>query len=86
MRHLNYNHLFYFWNVAREGSIARASEVLHLTPQTISAQLKLLEENAGAALFDRIGRGLVLTDTGRVVNQYADDIFTLWASSTRFPN
>jgi LysR family transcriptional activator of nhaA len=79
MRHLNYNHLFYFWNVAREGSIARASEVLHLTPQTISAQLKLLEENTGAALFDRIGRGLVLTDTGRVVNQYADDIFTLGA-------
>ncbi|MBT8443748.1 MAG: transcriptional activator NhaR [Gammaproteobacteria bacterium] len=83
MRHLNYNHLLYFWIVAREGSIARASEVLHLTPQTISGQLKLLEENVGEALFDRVGRGLVLTDTGRVVNQYADEIFTLGAELTQ---
>jgi LysR family transcriptional activator of nhaA len=83
MRHLNYNHLLYFWTVAREGSIARASAVLHLTPQTISGQLKLLEETVGEALFDRVGRGLVLTDTGRVVNQYADEIFTLGAELTQ---
>ena len=77
MRHLNYNHLQYFWVVAREGSIARASEVLHLTPQTISGQLKLLEDSVGRPLFQRLGRGLALTDTGRVVQQYADEIFSL---------
>ncbi len=79
MRHLNYNHLLYFWTVAREGSIARASETLHLTPQTISGQLKLLEESVGEPLFQRVGRGLVLTDTGRVVSQYAEEIFSLGA-------
>ncbi|MGE0623663.1 MAG: transcriptional activator NhaR [Pseudomonadales bacterium] len=79
MRHLNYNHLLYFWTVASEGSIARASEVLHLTPQTISGQLKLLEESVGEPLFLRAGRGLVLTDMGRVVSQYADEIFSLGA-------
>ncbi len=79
MRHLNYNHLLYFWTVAREGSIARASEVLHITPQTISGQLKLLEETVGEALFQRKGRGLVLTDTGQIVHIYADEIFSLGA-------
>lgn len=79
MRHLNYSHLLYFWTVAREGSIARASEVLHLTPQTISGQLKLLEEAVGHPLFQRVGRGLTLTDTGHVVQQYADEIFSLGA-------
>ena len=79
MRHLNYNHLLYFWTVAREGSIAQASKALHLTPQTISGQLKLLEESVGEPLFQRVGRGLVLTDAGRMVNQYADEIFTLGA-------
>ena len=79
MRHLNYNHLLYFWTVAREGSIARASEVLFLTPQTISGQLKLLEESIGKPLFVRVGRRLVLSDTGQIVNQYADEIFSLGA-------
>jgi LysR family transcriptional activator of nhaA len=83
MRHLNYSHLLYFWTVAREGSIARASEVLHLTPQTISGQLKLLEESIGEPLFHRVGRGLVLSETGRVVNQYADEIFALGAELTQ---
>ena len=77
MRHLNYNHLLYFNTVAREGSIARASEVLHLTPQTISGQLKMLEESVGAPLFDRVGRGLALSETGHAVNQYAEAIFSL---------
>ena len=77
MRHLNYNHLLYFWTVAREGSITRASEVLHITPQTISGQLKLLEETIGDPLFQRHGRGLILTDTGQVVNIYAEEIFSL---------
>ena len=79
MRHLNYNHLLYFWTVAREGSIAKATHSLHLTPQTISGQLKLLEEAVGEPLFNRVGRGLTLTETGHLVFQYADEIFTLGA-------
>ncbi len=79
MRHLNYSHLLYFWTVAREGSIAKASTVLHLTPQTISGQLKLLDEAVGERLFVRAGRRLVLSDLGKVVFQYADEIFTLGA-------
>jgi LysR family transcriptional activator of nhaA len=79
MRHLNYNHLYYFWTVAREGSIKRASEILHLTPQTISGQLKLLEDVVGEPLFNRVGRRLVLSDSGKVVKQYADEIFNLGA-------
>ena len=79
VRHLNYNHLQYFWTVAREGSIARASQVLHLTPQTISGQLKLLEVAVGEPLFQRAGRGLAMTATGRMVYEYADEIFSLGA-------
>jgi LysR family transcriptional activator of nhaA len=79
MRHLNYSHLLYFWTVAREGSIAKASEVLHLTPQTISGQLKLLDDAIGDRLFVRAGRRLVLSDLGKVVYQYADEIFSLGA-------
>jgi DNA-binding transcriptional LysR family regulator len=77
MRHLNYNHLLYFWTVAREGSIAKAAETLFVTPQTISGQLKLLEESIGKPLFNRIGRRLALTESGHVMKHYADDIFTL---------
>ena len=77
MRHLNYNHLLYFNAVAREGSIAHAAETLHITPQTISGQIKLLEESIGTPLFDRVGRGLVLTETGQAVNRYAEEIFSL---------
>ena len=79
MRHLNYSHLHYFWAVAREGSIARASQSLHLTPQTISGQLKLLDEAVGQPLFNRVGRRLVLSDMGRLVFQYADEIFSVGA-------
>ncbi len=79
MRHLNYNHLLYFWTVAREGSIIKATQELHLTPQTISGQLKLLEDAIGEPLFSRVGRGLTLTETGHMVYQYADEIFTLGA-------
>jgi len=77
MDHLNYSHLFYFWTVAKEGSIVKASEVLHITPQTISGQLKLLDAAIGARLFKRAGRGLTLSDTGRAAFQYADEIFEL---------
>jgi LysR family transcriptional regulator, transcriptional activator of nhaA len=79
LRHLNYNHLYYFWSVAREGSIAKASKVLHLTPQTISGQLKVLEDSIGEPLFQRAGRGLALTEAGHLVNQYAEEIFSLGA-------
>ena len=74
---INYKHLHYFWVVAKEGSIARASERLHLTPQTISGQLSVLEDNLGEALFNRVGRNLELTETGRLALSYADEIFSL---------
>lgn len=74
---INYKHLHYFWVVAKQGSIARASEKLHLTPQTISGQLSLLEEHLGESLFTRVGRNLELTETGRLVSSYADEIFSL---------
>ena len=77
MRHLNYNHLLYFYTVAREGSVAQAAKVLHLTPQTVSGQIKLLEDVIGEPLFLRVGRGLTLSDTGRVVQAYADEIFSV---------
>lgn len=73
----NYKHLHYFWVVAQEGSIVRASERLHITPQTISGQLSLLEEQIGNAVFEKVGRGLQLTETGRLVQRYADEIFGL---------
>jgi LysR family transcriptional activator of nhaA len=74
---MNYKHLNYFWTVAHEGSIAKASEKLHITPQTISGQLSLLEKRMGNELFERDGRGLRLTETGRLVLRYADEIFEL---------
>ncbi|KZX75373.1 LysR family transcriptional regulator [Oleiphilus sp. HI0009] len=83
MRHLNYNHLLYFWTVAKEGSVAKAADILHLTPQTISGQLKVLEDSIGEPLFQRVGRGLAITETGRVVEQYADEIFSLGSELTQ---
>jgi LysR family transcriptional activator of nhaA len=74
---LNYHHLHYFWVVAREGSIVRAATHLHLAQPTVSAQISRLEQSLGAKLFERVGRNLQLTDTGRVVNRYAEEIFTL---------
>ncbi len=74
---VNYKHLHYFWAVAQEGGIARASERLHLTPQTISGQLSILEDTLGVALFSRVGRNLELTENGRLILSYADEIFSL---------
>ena len=74
---INYKHLHYFWTAAREGGVARASERLNLTPQTISGQLSLLEEYLGVDLFNRVGRNLELTENGRLVLSYADEIFSL---------
>jgi LysR family transcriptional activator of nhaA len=77
MEWLNYHHLLYFWTVAREGSVARACEKLHLAQPTISGQLRRLEKSLGEKLFHRVGRNLVLTDTGRIVYRHADEIFTV---------
>ncbi len=72
---LNYHHLQYFWAVAEEGSVAKASERLHVTPATISIQLRDLEKSLGVKLFRKSGRGLALTEMGIAVKSYADDIF-----------
>jgi LysR family transcriptional activator of nhaA len=77
MPSLNFKHLRYFWVVAANGTIARAAEILHVTPQTISGQLRELEEQIDAKLFQKSGRNLVLTDTGRLVFSYADEMFRL---------
>lgn len=77
MARLNYHHLQYFYSIAKTGSIARASEVLHITPQTLSAQLSKLEEQLGYQLFERKGKKLVLNDMGKMTYSYADEIFSL---------
>lgn len=74
---LNYHHLLYFWTVAREGSIARASVTLRLAQPTISGQIRALEESLGEKLFRRAGRNLVMTDVGQIVYRFADEIFGL---------
>ena len=77
MSNLNYKHLHYFWVVAHEGSMTRAAERLGVAVQTISGQLSLLERNLGKALFVSQGRGLALSDAGRLALGYADQIFQL---------
>ena len=74
---LNYHHLFYFWVIAREGSIKQACEVLTLSQPALSTQLRALEDAIGEKLFSRVGRKLVLTDVGKVAYRYADEIFSL---------
>lgn len=74
-RRLNYRHLHHFWVVAREGSIARAAEVLELAPQTLSSQVSTFETDIGTRLFERRGRRLVMTDHARTIFQYADPMF-----------
>jgi len=74
---LNYKHLHYFWMVAKAGGVARASERLHLTPQTVSGQLSQFEDVLGYKLFNRVGRRMEISDAGRMVLSYAEEIFTL---------
>lgn len=74
---LNFRHLHYFWVVAKEGSVTRAAERLGLAIQTVSAQLSLLEQAVGKALFKPQGRRLVLTEAGQTALRYADQIFLL---------
>ncbi len=76
---MNLKHLYYFWKTAKHGGVVRAGEAIHITPQTMSAQIKLLEESLGTPLFSRQGRSLVLTDAGRLALEYADEMFALGA-------
>ena len=75
MATLNYNHLRYFWVVAHEGSLARAAARLNVSASALSVQLGKLEHQIGHALFDRAGRGLILTEAGRIALDYADTVF-----------
>ncbi len=77
MEWLNYHHLRYFWTVAREGSLARAASVLNVSQPSISGQIRELEAAVGQPLFRRQGRNNILTETGQLVQRYADDIFLL---------
>ena len=74
---INLKHLHYFWVTARAGGVVRAGVQLHTTPQTLSAQIKLLQERLGRRLLRKSGRQLELTDDGRVALRYADEIFNL---------
>ena len=74
---LNYRHLYYFWVVAKEGGMARAAERLDMAVQTVSAQVRLLEQELGHALFKPAGRGIALTDAGLAAMTHADQIFQL---------
>jgi LysR family transcriptional regulator, transcriptional activator of nhaA len=76
---MNYKHLHYFWAAAKAGGVVRAGQQLNISPQTLSGQIKLLEDRLGCALFRKAGRGLELTDEGRLAVGYADQIFALGA-------
>ena len=76
---MNFKHLHYFWAAAKAGGIVRAGQQLHISPQTLSGQIKLLEDRLGCALFRKAGRGLELTDEGRLALGFAEQIFALGA-------
>ena len=77
MERLNYHHLLYFWTIVREGGVAKAAQKLRLAQPTISGQVRLLEGALGEKLFQRSGRRLELTEVGRLVHRYAEEIFGL---------
>ena len=77
MSHLNYNHLYYFWMTQKKGSVTAAAEALFLTPQTVTGQIRLLEQRLGGKLFKRKGRRLEASELGQLVFQYADRMFSL---------
>lgn len=74
---LNYHHLFYFWVTVKAGTVAAAAESLHLARPTVAAQIKALEKAVGRPLFEKQGRGLVLTEFGTQIHQYAEEIFAI---------
>jgi LysR family transcriptional activator of nhaA len=75
MQRLNYHHLHYFWAVAKEGNLTRAASRLHVSQSALSVQIRQLEEQLGQALFERRGRTLQLTESGRLAMSYAESIF-----------
>ena len=75
MRPINLHHLRYFWAIAHEGSLTRAAGKLHISPSALSTQLKMLEDQLGHPLFDRLGKRLIITEAGRIALDYADTIF-----------
>ncbi|CCJ83469.1 Transcriptional activator NhaR [Cronobacter dublinensis 1210] len=77
MSHINYNHLYYFWQVCKAGSVVGAAEALYLTPQTITGQIKALEERLQGKLFKRKAGALSPSELGQLVFRYADRMFTL---------
>ncbi len=83
MKQLNFNHLHYFYTVAKHGSVTRAAEHLNVTPQTVSGQLATFEEYLGAPLFDRIGKRLEPNSMGKITLRYAEDIFDLGSQLSR---
>jgi LysR family transcriptional activator of nhaA len=82
MDRINYQHLYYFWMVAKQGSITAACDILHLAQPTISGQLTVFEQSVGTKLLRKEGRKLVLTETGRAVFHYAEEIFALGREMT----
>ncbi len=83
MEWVNFNHLLYFWTVAREGGVTAAARQLIVSPSTVSDQLQQLERYFGTLLFERSGRKMLLTESGRLVARYADDIFSLGRELSR---
>jgi LysR family transcriptional activator of nhaA len=77
MEWLNYHHLYYFWLTVKTGTVAAAAESLHLARPTVASQIKELEKSFGQKLFRKQGRGLVLTEFGSEVHQYAEEIFSI---------
>lgn len=83
---INYQHLLYFWAVARRGSVAAAASELRLSAPTLSAQIRKLEEAVGEKLLRRSGRRILLTDAGRLLTPYAEEIFALGQQVTELFN
>ncbi|WP_325893818.1 transcriptional activator NhaR [Grimontia sp. NTOU-MAR1] len=77
MSHLNYNHLYYFWMVCKQGSVSKAADALFLTPQTVTGQIRALEERLKGKLTKRAGRNIEPTELGQLVFKYADKMFGL---------
>jgi LysR family transcriptional activator of nhaA len=74
---INYHHLFYFWLTVKTGTVQAAADSLHLARPTVAAQIKNLEKAVGQPLFEKQGRGLVLTEFGKQIHHYADEIFAI---------
>lgn len=74
---INYHHLYYFWLTVKTGTVSAAAESLHLARPTVAAQIKNLEKSIGRSLFEKKGRGLVLTEFGTQIHQYANEIFAI---------